>query len=201
MVPYHSHTFLTFHVICFNNSDKFYFLFGFWDTGSTEAHFCRVKGAVLIQSATLSGHKPLKNSDPPSPSLLARCGASQKRLNNLFLFYLINICPSFKQLYNKLIELKYVSANGAKQNIFIFDRLFFLSTEVTNALFKRDFNSYKKCMTPFFANVTLNPIDHIGFRSVIFDFAGTGVTFVNLIVTAKNYLLKQMFFIIILKTN
>ena len=78
---------------------------------------------------------------------------------------------------------------------------FFLSTEFTNALFKRDFNSYKKCMKPFFANVTLNPIGHIRFRSVIFDFAGTGVTFVNLIVTAKNYLLKQMFFIIILNTN
>ena len=70
---------------------------------------------------------------------------------------------------------------------------FFLSAEFTNALFKRDCNSYKKCMKPFFANVTLNPIDHIRFRCAIFDFAGTGVTFVNVIVTAKNYIWKQMF--------
>ena len=44
-------------------------------------------------------------------------------------------------------------------HLFLIDS-FFLSTEFTNVLFKRGFNSYTKFMKPFFANVTLNPIDH-----------------------------------------
>ena len=56
-----------------------------------------------------------KNSDPPTPYLLARRGASQKIFSKVFLFYLINIFLSFKQLYyDNPIELKHVSANGAK---------------------------------------------------------------------------------------
>ena len=50
-------------------------------------------------------------------------------------------------------------------------------------------------------NVTKNSIDHTRFWSVIIDYAGTGVTFVNLIITARNYLWKQMFFITILNAT
>ena len=78
---------------------------------------------------------------------------------------------------------------------------FFLSTEFTNVLFKRGFNSDTKYMKPFFANAKLNPVDHKRFWFVYFDYAGTGVTFLNLIVTARNHLLKAMFFIIILNAN
>ena len=52
---------------------------------------------------------------------------------------------------------------------------FFLSTEFTNVLFKRDFNSNIKCMKLFFPNVTLDPIDHICFLSVICDYSGTAL--------------------------
>ena len=52
---------------------------------------------------------------------------------------------------------------------------FFLSTEFTNVLCKRDFNSYIKCMKSFFPNVTLDPIDQICFLSVIFDYSGTAL--------------------------
>ena len=72
-----------------------------------------VRGTAFIQIAMLSD-QVAKNSDPPTPSLLACCGASQKILNKVFLFCLINICFSFKQLYNSLTELKYVCLSGAK---------------------------------------------------------------------------------------
>ena len=48
----------------------------------------------------------------------------------------------------------------------------FLSAEFTSVLFKWGFNSYTKCMKPFFVNVKLNPVDTNCFWSVIFDYAG-----------------------------
>ena len=55
-----------------------------------------------------------KNSDSPTPSLLICCGASQKILHKVFFFNLINICLSFKQLYNNSKELNYMPVNGAR---------------------------------------------------------------------------------------
>ena len=73
----------------------------------THTHTQTIRGAVLIQIT-----RPLRILTH-APTHLPR-GASQIILHKVFLFYLITICLSFKQLYNNLIELKYVSTNGAK---------------------------------------------------------------------------------------
>ena len=122
-----------------------------------------IRRAVLIQIATLSGHRPLGILTHPPPPYWRAVARLKKMLNKMFLFYLINICPSFKKLCNNPIKLKCLWMELNKIYHLFLTGCFFLSTEFTNVLFKRGFNFCTKCMKPFFANVILSAIDHTSF--------------------------------------
>ena len=150
--------------------------FNFFNLGFNRSPLCTSAlppESSVSQNLLINGHRPYpnwhaqrpqvaKNFNPPTPSLPTRRGVSQKIVNMVFLFDLINIRFSSKQLYNKLTELKHMSANGSIYHLFLTD-CFFLSTQFANTFFKRGFNSYTKYMQPFFTNVTLKPIDHTRF--------------------------------------